>query len=151
MKRIYIDMDGVLADFYGAFRQKKSQDKTIEYPQSKTGFFESLDPIKNAIDAYNHLDKHFDVWVLTAPSVLNPLCYTEKRLWIEKHLGIDRCHKLIIAPDKSLLKGDYLIDDTITKGQTEFEGELIHFGQEKFKDWYSIIEFFDSLILNGSH
>ena len=73
---------------------------------------------------------------------MNPLSYTEKRLWIEKYFGLEWCKKLILAYDKSLLKGDYLIDDSVGKGQLEFEGELIQIGTDKFPDWKSIINYF---------
>jgi 5'(3')-deoxyribonucleotidase len=49
--------------------------------------------------------------------------------------------KLIISPNKGLLKGDILIDDIVEgKGQEHFEGELIHFGSAKFPDWESVLE-----------
>ncbi len=135
-KRVYIDMDGVLCDFYGAFRERKTDN--LLYPQSKDGFFTNLKPIEGAIDAFSELEKYFDVWVLTRPSVHNPLCYTEKRLWIENHLGFETCKKLIISPDKSLLKGDFLIDDFIHE---DFEGELIQFGTDKYKTWDLVLEY----------
>ena len=44
--------------------------------------------------------------------------------------------------DKSLLKGDFLIDDTLEYGQTEFEGELLHFGSgNKFPDWKTVVDY----------
>ena len=51
----------------------------------------------------------FDMWFLTAPSIKNPMSYAEKRVWIETNSFPPE--RLIICPDKSLLKGDYLIDD----------------------------------------
>lgn len=117
----------------------------LEFPQSKIGFFEELEPIENAISVYNWLDEHFTVWILTAPSVPNVHSYSEKRLSIEKHLGIERCNRLIISPDKSLFYGDYLIDDTDTKGQLGFKGRLLRFGSE-FKDWLDIAEFFGKIL-----
>jgi 5'(3')-deoxyribonucleotidase len=76
---------------------------------------------------------------LTAPSEHNPLSYTEKRIWIEKHLGFDFVERLIICSNKSLLKGDILIDDHISgKGQENFEGQLIHFGSEEFLNWVMV-------------
>ena len=52
------------------------------------------------------------------------------------------CHKLIISPNKALNKGHYLIDDyTEGKGQDNFEGELINFGSEKFKNWNLVCDY----------
>jgi len=42
---------------------------------------------------------------------MNPLSYTEKRVWIEKFFGIDFVEKLIICSNKGLVKGAFLIDD----------------------------------------
>jgi len=138
--RVYVDMDGVLADFRKSYHAKKTEN--LKYPQAVPGFWENLDPMPGAIEGYNKLKEIFDVWILTAPSVKNPICYTEKRIWIEKHLGFDECNRLIISPNKSLLKGDYLIDDTLMKGVPDFEGEHIHFGiSENFMNWEDVINY----------
>lgn len=141
---IYVDMDDTLCDFLGEYRKRKLENDTLTYPQSIHGFFTNLSPLEDAIESYKLLEKHFDVRILTAPSVMNPSCYTEKRLWVEQHLGMDACHKMIICPDKSLLKGEFLIDDSITKGQLEFEGEFLRFGTDNIT-WKSIISYFDKL------
>jgi 5'(3')-deoxyribonucleotidase len=46
-----------------------------------------------------------------------------------------------MAPNKSFLKGDYLIDDMGNAGQEEFEGEWIHFKTEKFPNWETVVEY----------
>lgn len=52
--------------------------------------------------------------------------------------------KLIISPNKSLLKGQYLIDDQASgKGQDAFEGELIHFGSKEFPNWAKVREYLE--------
>lgn len=142
MKKIMIDMDGVLADFMDSYNKKFVKNK-IEYPQSQYGFFKDLIPMKNAISSLRRLQEKYDVWILTAPSVMNPMCYTEKREWIEKNFDIDLCHKLIISYDKSLIIGDYLIDDSTCNKQNEFVGEFIHFGSDNFKDWDEICKYFN--------
>jgi len=45
----------------------------------------------------------------------------------------------IMTGDKSLIKGDYLIDDMTGDGQENFEGEFIQYGSDKFPDWRSIL------------
>lgn len=139
---IYVDMDDVMCDFLGAFHKEKHTEN--KFPQSRHGFFKELTPLDKAIESYKKLEKIYDVRILTAPSVRNPMCYTEKRLWVEEHLGMDACDKMNICPDKSKLRGEFLIDDSITKGQLEFEGKLLRFGKE-YKDWDSIISYFDNL------
>jgi len=139
---IYIDMDDVLCDFMGEFK-RKFKDGTLNFPQGKIGFFENLPPIKDAIESVNKLrtNEAYDVWVLTAPSTMNPHSYTEKRIWIEKYFDYDFTNKLILSPNKGLLKGDILIDDHSSgKGQENFEGELMQFGSEEYPDWETIME-----------
>ncbi|MEY3450883.1 MAG: hypothetical protein RL711_708 [Bacteroidota bacterium] len=133
-KIVYVDMDDTLCDFTKAYFSLKSDE--CYYPQSTYGFFRNLEPIEDAIESYKILEEHFDVYILTAPSVHNPLCYSEKREWVEKHLGFETCRKLIISPNKALLKGHYLIDDRVHNG---FEGEHIHFGTV-FKKWKTVIK-----------
>ena len=140
MEIVYVDMDDTLAHYKEAWilsRQKTG----IKYPQSQANFFLDLDPIKDSIESVLLLSTKFNVYFLTSPSYMNPLSYTEKRLWIEKYFGIEWCKKLILSYDKSLLKGQYLIDDSTTKGQLEFEGELILIGSDKFPDWKTIIKY----------
>lgn len=135
-------MDGVLCDFMKSFSHIKAQHPSIEFPQSIAGFYENLEPISDAVNAYKKLtsDSHYCVYILTAPSIYNPLSYTEKRLWVEKHLGFESIKKLIICADKNLFKGEYLIDDRINSHkQSDFEGELIHFGSKQYPNWKTII------------
>jgi hypothetical protein len=40
-----------------------------------------------------------------------------------------------------LLKGSYLIDDTTAHGNSEFEGELIQFGTDKFNSWKDVTNY----------
>lgn len=143
--RIYVDMDNVLCNFDKAFDDAIKKEPKIIYPQSQYGFFLNLEPIEYAIDSYRILSEDFDVWILTAPSEKNPFSYTEKRVWTEKFLGEKAVEKLIISPNKSLLIGDYLIDD-IKEGkarQNEFIGKLVHFGSKTYPDWFSILKYFN--------
>lgn len=135
MKRIYVDMDGVLCDFATKYFAELNKNPSNKYPHSQYGFFLTLEEIPEAIESFKLLSQKYDVWVLTRPSRHNPLCYTEKRLWIENHLSFDWTSKLIISPDKTLLMGDYLIDDNPWPG---FQGEQILFGSESFPDWATV-------------
>jgi len=138
-KLLYIDMDDVLCDYTSAYQVIKDEQPEIEFPQSLPGFFENLTPKANAAVSFIILAGSYDVHILSAPSVYNPLSYTEKRIWVEKHLGFEFTHKLILATNKGLLKGDYLVDDYASgRGQENFEGELLHFGSEQYPDWNSI-------------
>jgi 5'-nucleotidase len=138
MKRVYIDMDDTICDFMGPFKTGEYKSK---FPQSKVGFFLGLEPLDFAIEGVKLLQTKYDVWILTRPSIKNTNCYTEKAEWVKKYFGEQMLEKLILCPDKSLVKGDYLIDDDCKHGQPEFEGEWIPFGTEKFNTWEKIIEY----------
>ena len=59
-----------------------------------------------------------------------------------RHLD-DVAHKrLILTHHKDLDPGDILIDDRPDKrGADKFEGELVHFGSERFPDWPPVMEY----------
>jgi 5'-nucleotidase len=136
-KIIYVDMDGVLAD-YDANLEGRAPDKVCDIP----GYFSTLPPMKNAVEAFKWLCGYFEVYILSTPSWDSPSSYTEKRVWVEEVLGIKYVEKkLILSHNKGLLKGDYLIDDRIVNGVAEFKGEHIHFGSDKFPDWISVVAY----------
>jgi 5'-nucleotidase len=141
MKRIYVDMDEVLCDFKKGIKKSFIENPYQKFPQSKWGFFLKLEPMPDAIESFNLLKEEYDMYILTRPSFMNVNCYTEKVQWVWDHLGFDVVKKTILIPDKSLVKGDYLIDDSISDGQNDFEGELIRFGSEKFPTWKEVVEY----------
>lgn len=145
-KRVYVDMDGVMCDIKKAIMSRRLRPATHNeeiFPQSKIGFFLTMDPMEGAIEAIFELDRRgYEVWFLTRPSYINANCYTEKALWIRNNLGMKWQERLIICPNKSLVKGDYLVDDHTADGQLDFEGELLHFGEDnKFKDWKMVLDY----------
>lgn len=138
---VYVDMDGVLCEFFKASQKAILENPSQKYPQSQWGFFLKLEEIPGAIEGFRKLEEKYDVWILTRPSFRNVNCYTEKAQWIWDHLGYEVLQKTIMTPNKSLVKGSYLIDDMGNAGQDEFEGEWLHFGTEKFPDWKSVVEY----------
>ncbi len=139
---VYIDMDDVLCDFSGAHKQALIDSPAIQYPQSQYGFFTGLQAIEGGVEAVQTLleSDQYNPYILTAPSIRNPLCYTEKRVWIEDKFGLDFVDRLIICAHKNLLKGDFLIDDHVSGcGQDGFEGRFLHFGSEQFPSWVEVM------------
>ncbi|NLR93499.1 5' nucleotidase, NT5C type [Flammeovirga agarivorans] len=129
-KILYIDLDGVTVDY------QPSENKT------KEGFFLEMSPIENALTSIRKLASHYNVYFLSTAPWSNPNAWKEKRLWIEKHFGDDFKKRLILSHNKHLNKGDYLIDDRPhANGADQFEGELIHFGSEQFKDWQAVLNY----------
>lgn len=138
---VYIDMDDVLCDFSGQFRADLAANPAIGFPQSQYGFFTKLAALPGAVAAVRALiaSAQYEPYILTAPSVRNPLCYTEKRVWIEQQFGLAFVSRLIICANKSLLRGEFLIDDNQHgKGQDGFAGELLHFGSAAYPDWAAV-------------
>lgn len=140
-KIVYVDMDGVLCDFYGAAKKALTENPKQRYPQSQWGFFLKLKPIPGSIEGFNKLKEKYDVWILTRPSFMNVNCYTEKAQWVWDNLGYDILEKTIIAGDKSLIMGDYLIDDQNNANQDKFKGEWIHYNTSKFKNWDDVLTY----------
>ncbi len=137
-KTILIDMDGVLADFEGHFlsiwRQRYPEEFYVEikdrkefyitrdYPQkykskiheiyAEKGFFLSLPPLPGAIEGVKYLkSKGHTIKFCTSPIDAYEHCVTEKYAWIEKHLGKEWTHHVILTKDKTYVVGDFLIDD----------------------------------------
>jgi 5'(3')-deoxyribonucleotidase len=136
-------MDGVLCNF--SKRVQELRNDVILLPQTTYGFYTSLEPMPGAIEAYKWLvEQGHDVRILTAPSVKNPLCYTEKRIWIETNLGMEAVEKAVLSCDKTILIGDILIDDRIQEGaEGTFKGKFILFGSDDYPSWDSVLMKYD--------
>lgn len=147
---IYVDMDDTLCNYSKHYSRVKHEYPDIEYPQSIAGFFRGIAPLPHAVETFRWLFDHprTDVSILTAPSLKNVHCYSEKAQWVVHHLGEDVLPKLIISNEKHKNIGDWLIDDCLTgRGQERFKGQHIHFGSNAFPDWLAVKKFFQQQIL----
>ncbi len=128
-------MDNVLVDFESAF--SKLDQKILDTYESKEeipGIFSLMDPMEGSIDAFVALSEIYDVYILSTSPWGNPSAWTDKLEWVKKYLSDVGYKRLILSHHKNLNKGAYLIDDRTKNGASEFEGELIQFGSEKFPD-----------------
>jgi 5'(3')-deoxyribonucleotidase len=144
-KIIYIDLDGVLADFQTGVESHPLKDlpKYQENPDLLPGLFAELPLIPGAKEAVQQLsqDPRFELYILSTAPWDNPGAWTDKRLWIEKHFGVTFRKRLVLSHRKDLLIGDYLIDDMDTRFTRSFQGEWLRYGGEDFPDWRSIVEY----------
>jgi 5'-nucleotidase len=123
---ILIDQDGVLADFEHAFlaawrerhpgiepvayEDRKSFNLLEDYPPelrrkaealyTAPGFIRELPPVPGAIER-----------ICTAPLRQYENCVAEKFQWVERHLGRAATERIVMTRDKTLVRGDILIDD----------------------------------------
>jgi 5'-nucleotidase len=157
-KILYIDMDGVVADFWKAIQlnnpkidNKKyfptyaDQEKEVDaICERNPHIFKYLSPMKDAIELTKPLFKKFDVYFLSTPMYNIPESYTDKRLWLEKYYGSLANKRLILTNRKDLAIGDFLVDDRLKYGSEKFQGDFIHFGTKKFPDWKAVVKYLDT-------
>mgnify|MGYP001330570473 CR=1 FL=1 len=130
--RIFIDMDGVLANFEKA----AAQHPDIKRPDLHLDF-SKFEPMPSAIDAVKKIiAMGHDVFIATTPPWNNPDAWGQKRNWIEEHLPQLK-RKMFLTHRKDLLKGDILVDDSTYRGQYDFDGTFMHFG--KHYDWDMVV------------
>lgn len=137
-KIILIDMDGVLANFeegfLNAWRKKFPNHPHVPLEKRKTfsliedypgglekdvqsiittsHFFENLSVIKGGKEALTKMETlGHEVFICTSPISKFENCVLEKYYWISKNLGYEWTKKMIMAKDKTLIFGDFLIDD----------------------------------------
>lgn len=143
MKRLFFDMDGVLADFESGLKRvdeaiiKEYEGHYDEIP----GLFSLMSPVEGAVKAVKILHKHYNVFILSTAPWRNPSAWSDKRIWVAKHFHGIFYKRIIITHRKDLVMGDYLIDDRSRNGTSEFCGEWIQFGSEDFPNWDSVIEY----------
>ena len=108
-KKIYCDMDGVLADFEG----KRNALKRFK---NEKGFFQKLKPFKSSLQAIKRLiDLNYDVHILSASP--NDQADQDKRKWLERYLPEIDPQKIILCrlgdnkADYADTKNSLLIDD----------------------------------------
>lgn len=158
MSVILVDQDGVIAswgagygrslDRYGepaARIPRHADQRTFNLHEGRTPeesaiidavmvepeFYANLDPIPGAMQALKAMLKAgHDVRIVTSPWVSNPTCASDKLNWIVRHYGFHWGARVIITADKTLVRGDYLIDDKpeVTGSQTP-TWEHIYFTQ----------------------
>jgi len=160
---ILIDQDGTLADFEAGFlgiwkskfpnrisiplENRKHPKIYKDYPlefgddikiiHNSPGFISSLKPIDGVIEALKEMvSTGHEVKICTTPLLDFENCVLEKYLWVEKYLGRDFTKNIILTRDKTLIKGDFLIDDNPgLRGIMKPDWEQIIFDRPYNKDF----------------
>lgn len=146
-KVLFIDMDGVVADF-----EKKAEQLAIiagitkddfidrKFYRNK-GFYIDLEVLPGAKEAVFELRNYFEIRFLSACSWSNVFSFTEKRIWIEKHFGEWSEKRMDLTNKKDLSMGHFLIDDRTKYGAEHFIGEHIQFGIDEFPNWEVVTKY----------
>jgi 5'-nucleotidase len=148
LKILYIDMDNVLVDFPSAFLHLSP--KTLQEYQGRLdevpGIFALMEPLPQAIASFEQLAAKFDTYILSTSPWGNPSAWSDKLLWVKRHLGEVAYKRLILSHHKHLNYGHFLIDDRTKNGADRFHGEHILFGSPQFPDWPAVVNY-----LNGKN
>lgn len=134
---VLVDQDGPLSDFNGYFFQRcveegiefdcayeeqthrialdhiqdREQRRFARRMVEQPGWFLELPVVQGAQAGMEELASVADVWICTKPLEANPTCRDDKAHWILEHFGSGWEQRVIIAPNKSLVWGDILLDD----------------------------------------
>ncbi|HEV2403647.1 MAG TPA: hypothetical protein VGS08_05615 [Candidatus Saccharimonadales bacterium] len=85
---------------------------TIQDICHSEGFIRNLPPTPGGIEAVNEmLDRGHDVRFCTSHLFKYDHCLLEKYQWIEKYFDVSYVDRIILTRDKTLIRGDILIDD----------------------------------------
>lgn len=154
-KTLYVDLDGVCANFKHKMVEKFPHTEHIFYEEEtyennliiedcmfiEPRFFHDLQPIEGSIESVKRLMEFYDIYFLSTPFWDVPESFMDKRHWLEQHFG-DMCYKrLILTHRKDLNIGNYLIDDRLANGSENFTGEHIHFGTSEFPNWKTVEDY----------
>jgi 5'(3')-deoxyribonucleotidase len=88
-------------------------------------FFRDLPLLDGAQEALEKLSEKYDIYIATAAMEF-PLSFAPKYEWLRLHFPFISPMRYIFCGDKSVLKADYLIDDT-AKHLEGFHGEGLLF------------------------
>jgi len=138
--RIYIDMDGVIANFQKAADEggwKHRPDLHVDY--------RNLEVIEGAIKSVAKLNADHEIFIASTPPWTRPEVWGHKREWLEEHFPYLK-RKLILTHRKDLLIGDVLIDDSKYRGQPDFKGNWFWFNKDwNNRNWNACLEYIKNL------
>lgn len=112
--RIEMDITGLddpNRKYYMTENMVNQKDRSlVRYMIDKSSFFRTLPVTPGAKEGVIRLMEHFDVWVCTKPLDSSRSGRSDKMFWIERNFP-NLYTKVIMAPKKSMVVGDILLDD----------------------------------------
>ena len=102
----------------------EQQATVIDYLHSED-FFAVLQVLPDAQRVLRRLQDRYEVYIATAAMQV-PNSFSAKFKWLEKHFPFISPSRIVFCGDKSILRGDYLIDDNPRQLRL-FRGEGILF------------------------
>src|SRR5512140_2538539 len=146
IKRILVDMDGVLADVYTRFFElyeeetglRKNTDEIIGLKEGEAfpeayrwvetpGFFRTLPLIPDSQRVLELLNEKYEIIVVSMATEY-PASLTDKQLWLNEYFPFISWRQVIFCGNKNLIRADLMIDDHF-KNLDNFDGKTIMFKQ----------------------
>jgi 5'(3')-deoxyribonucleotidase len=146
MKRLIVDMDGVLADACTQFLtyderatgRRKPMAEITGIPElemiphandyvNAPGFFRTAPLIPGSREALEQLNRHYEVFIVSA-AIEYPRSLHEKVEWLGEHFPFIPWQRIVLCGFKHIIRGDIMIDDHF-KNLDFFEGRTLLFTQ----------------------
>ena len=145
MERVIIDMDEVIADPMGEMIEWYRKTHQLEvnkenmlggswvkgFPEHHQpmirerlfapGFFRNLPVIQDSVEVLEEMNKRYEVFIVSAAMEF-PNSLKEKLEWLQEHFTFLTWKQVALCGDKSLICGDYMIDDHVKNLRT-FKGK----------------------------
>lgn len=139
MKRLLVDMDGVLADVYAQFLKYEKENgihhnledlygvteenafgRIHEYVNSERFFIEA--PVMaNSQRVLEQLNQKYDLFIVSSATEF-PNSLTQKMFWLIQHFPFIEWKQVVLCGTKQVIKGDIMLDDHF-KNLDYFDGE----------------------------
>ena len=149
-KRIAIDMDDVMADATGRFKEIAEERLGVNISEEmlrgrynwaslfpdraeeirgwvhEDGFFLKMKPMKDAQEVVEKLIEKYEVFIVSA-AVEFPNSLKEKMLWLAEYFPFIDWKFVVLCGHKYMIKADFLIDDHEKNLAAFVEGQAILF------------------------